>query len=143
VSSISPFGRLMNFGRSASGGNIRFSMRNCSNMVFVVDTPAAASTLTINEANAASGGTSQALAAGLTEYYTQLNGVWTRVTTGIAGAVITVSGSPDLLVVVVNQGALSDTFAYLSPNHSAKATEVVMSELGYARKPANLADVRA
>lgn len=141
MSSINPLGRLMNFGRSASGGNVRFSMRNCSNMIFVVDTPANASTLVIQEANAASGGTAQNLAV-VTEYWTQTNGVWTRLTQA-ASATVTVSGTPDLLAVVVNQGALSDTFCYLSPNHSAKATEVVMSELDYARKPQNLADVRA
>lgn len=143
MSSQEPLGRTFNLGRTASGGNVRFSLRDCAGMSFIVDTPAAASTLTINEANAASGGTSQALASGLTYYYTQTSGVWTRVTTGISGAVITVSGTPDLLYVFVPQGALSDGFSYLSPNHSAKATEVIMGDLDIQRRPANLRNVSA
>lgn len=141
MSSINPLGRTVNFGRSASGGNVRFSLRNCSGVVFLVDTPANASTLTVQECNAASGGTAQNLAA-ITEYFTQTNGVWTRLTQA-AAATVTVSGTPDLLAVYIPQGALSDGFAYLSPNHSAKATEVVMSDLDVQRFPQNLVDVRA
>lgn len=141
MSSINPLGRTFNAGRSASGGNVRFSLRNCSGMVFLVDTPAAASTLTIQECNASSGGTAQNLAA-ITEYFTQTNGVWTRLTQA-AAAVVTVAGTPDLLAVFIPQGALSDGFAFLSPNHSAKATEVIMSDLDVQRLPSNLVDVRA
>lgn len=141
MSSINPLGRLFNLGRSASGGNVRFNLRNNSGMVFVVDTPANASTLTIQECNAATGGTAQNLAA-VTEYFTQTNGVWTRLTQA-AAAVVTVSGTPDLLAVYIPQGALSDGFAYLSANHSAKATEVIMSDLDVQRFAPNLQDVRA
>jgi hypothetical protein len=147
MSSILPLGRTMNFGRSASGGNVRFSLRDVSGVAFVVDTPANASTLTITEQNAASGGTSQALAGGaagtLTFVYTQTNGVWTQVTSGISANVVTVAGTPDLLYVWVPQGALSDGFSYLSGNHSAKAITAVMGDIDVQRKPSNLRDVRA
>lgn len=145
MSSVNPLGRLLNLGRTASGGNVRHSLKNVSGAVFVVDTPANASTLTLKEANASSGGTIQTLTAGPTnaEYYTQTNGVWTRVTSGISNGVITVSGTPDLLAAFVNQGQLSDGFAYVTADHSAKATMVILSDLDVQRKPANLRDVRA
>jgi hypothetical protein len=141
MSSINPLGRLFNLSRTASGGNVRHNLRDASGALFLVDTPANASTLTIKEANASSGGTIQNLAA-VTEYYTSTSGVWTRVTQA-AGAVVTVSGTPDLLAVWVPQGALSDGFAYITADHSAKATEVVLADLDVQRKPANLRDVRA
>lgn len=141
MSSINPLGFKFNLARTASGGNTRFSLRDCSGYTFVVETPAAASTLVIQEANAATGGTAQNLAV-VTEYFTQLNGVWTR-NVQAASATITVSGTPDLLVVFVNQGALSDGFGYLSPNHSAKATIGIACELDVQRTPPNLRDVRA
>lgn len=141
MSSINPLGYRFNAGRSASGGNVRFSLRDCSGITFLVDTPAAASTLTIQEANAATGGTIQNLAV-VTEYFTQVLGVWTRVPQA-AGAVITVAGTPDLVAVFVPQGALSDGFGYLSANHSAKATEAIMCDLDVQRTPPILRDVRA
>lgn len=145
MSSILPLGRTFNLGRTASGGNTRHSLRNASGALFLVDTPANASTLTLKEANAASGGTLQTLTAGPTnaEYYTQTSGVWTRVTAGISNGVITVSGTPDLLAVFVNQGQLSDGFSYVTADHSAKVTTVILADLDVQRKPANLQDVRA
>lgn len=147
MSSILPLGRTMNFGRSASGGNVRFNLRDISGVAFIVDTPANASTLTITEQNAASGGTSQALANGasgsITFVYAQTNGVWTAQAAWASANVVTVSGTPDLLYVWVPQGALSDGFSYVSGNHSAKALTAVMGDLDVQRKPANLRDVRA
>src|SRR6185312_8581377 len=103
-------------------------------------TPAAASTLTVTEANAASGGTSQNIAGGLTpannvRVFTQTSGVWTQQTTGISGAVVTVSGTPDLLYVWVPQGALSDGFGWLTGAHSAKVTTYVTGDIDVARAP--------
>lgn len=141
MSSMNPLGRLFNLGRTASGGNVRHNLRDTSGAVFLVDTPANASTLTVKEANASSGGTIQNLAA-VTEYYTQTSGVWTRVTQA-AGAVVTVSGTPDLLAVYVPQGALSDGFAYITADHSAKPTTIILSDVDVQRKLANMRDVRA
>ena len=148
MSSILPLGRTMNFGRNASAGTTRVALRDCSGVGFLVDTPAAASTFTITEQTLPSGGTSQNLAGGATLannvfVFTQLAGVWTQVTTGISGAVVTVSGTPDLLYVWVPQGALSDGFSYLVGAHSAKVTQYIQGDLEVQRKPANLRDVRA
>lgn len=140
MSSILPLGRTMNFGRNASAGTTRAALRNVSGIGFLVDTPANASTLTITEATAPTGGTSQNLAGGATPannvaVFTQTSGVWTRVTSGISGAVVTVSGTPDLLYVWVPQGALSDGFAYLTGAHSAKVTQYVTGDLDAQRAP--------
>jgi hypothetical protein len=142
MSSIEPLGMLFNLGRNASGGSNRFSLRDYDGAAFFVDTPASASTLTITEANAGTGGTSQALAGGaagsITGYWTQTSGVWTRVTTGISANVITLTGTPDLLYVWISQGALSDGFQYVSASHSAKVTQAVLSPVDIQRRPSNL-----
>lgn len=138
MSSIQPLGRTFNAGYSASGGNKRFSLRNASGMVFLCPNPTTG-TLTIQECNAASGGTAQNLVA-VTEYFTQTSGVWTRLTQA-AAATVTTTGTPDLLAVFVNQGALSDGFAFLSPNHSTVATVAILSDLDVQRLPSNLASV--
>jgi hypothetical protein len=148
MSSILPLGRTMNFGRNASAGTTRVALRDCSGIGFLVDTPAAASTLTVTEQTAATGGTSQAIAGGLTAgsgafVFTQVSGVWTRQTTGIAANVVTVSGTPDLLYVWVPQGLLSDGFAWLVGAHSAKITTYVLGDLDVSRGPASLRNYAA
>jgi hypothetical protein len=147
VSSINPLGFRFNLGRNASGGTNRIQLRDYSGVGFVVDTPANASTLTVTEATAASGGTSQALNGGasgsIPSYYSQTNGVWTLVTSGIAANVITVSGTPDLIYVWVPQGALSDGFNYVSASHSAKALTVITGDVDVARKVTNLRNLYA
>lgn len=146
MSSILPLGRTYNLGRNASGGTNRANLRDISGIGFLVDTPANASTLTITEQNASSGGTSQPLAAGaagsLAFVFSQTSGVWTAQAWASAN-VVTVSGTPDLLFVWVPQGALSDGFSYLTGSHSAKVTNYVMGDLDVQRKPANLRNVYA
>lgn len=148
MSSILPLGRTMNFGRNASAGTTRVSLRDCSGVGFLVDTPAAASTFTVTEQTAATGGTSQAIGGGLTVgtgavVFTQTSGVWTRQTTGIAANVVTVSGTPDLLYVWVPQGALSDGFAWLVGAHSAKVTAYILGDLDVHRAPVTLRNYAA
>lgn len=140
MSSILPLGRTINLGRNASAGTTRAGLRNYSGIAFVVDTPAAASTLTVTEQTAASGGTSQAIAGGLlpatgVRVWTQTSGVWTQQTTGIATNVVTVSGTPDILYVWVPQGALSDGFAWIVGAHSAKITTYILGDVDVQRAP--------
>lgn len=147
MSSILPLGRAYNFGRNANGGSVRVNLRDISGVGFVVDTPTAASTITVTEQNAASGGTSQNLnngaASSIQFVYSQLNGVWTRQTTWAAAQIVTTAGSPDLVYVWIPQGALSDGFNYLSIVHSAKVGLYIFGDLDVQRTPANLRDVRA
>ena len=146
MSSILPLGRSMNFSRSASGGNVRFNLRDCSGIGFLVDLPTTTAT-TITEQNAASGGTSQALANGaagsITFVYAQTAGVWTAQPTWAVNNVVTAVGTVDLVYIWVPQGALSDGFSYLSANNASKPVLAVMGDLDVQRRPSNLRDVRA
>lgn len=155
MSSQLPLGFQLNLGRNANGGTNRVSFRDCSNYLFVVDTPANSSTITLTEANASSGGTSQALGGGTAApvggfgLWTQTNGVWTSVAIvagtnyTISTGVITLSGTPDLAVVWVNQGALSDTFSYYQAVHSAKVGTYIACPIDVMRKPTNLRNIYA
>jgi len=146
MSSILPLGRTMNFGRSASGGNVRFNLRDCSGIGFIVDTPTTTAT-TITEQNAATGGTSQALNGGaagsITQVWSQTNGVWTYQPTWAVANVVTAVGTTDLVYIWIPQGALSDTFNYISANNGSKPVLAVMGDLDVQRRPSNLRDVRA
>lgn len=142
MSSILTLGRTVNLGRNASGGSSRVCLRDVAGVLCIVDTPANSSVLTLTEATATSGGTSQNLASGVTTYFTQTTGVWTRVTQA-AGNTITVSGTPDLLAVYIPQGQLADGFAYLLASHSAKVTNYITGDLDVQRKPENLRNVYA
>lgn len=149
MSSQLPLGFQFNLGRNASGGTNRASFRDCSNYLFVVDTPVTGSTITFTEANATTGGTSQVLANGtgtpIVTYYTQTAGVWSAVTTGyvVATGILTITGTFDQVAVWVNQGALSDGFSYLSASHGTGTFVYIMGDLDVQRFPSNLRDVRA
>jgi Na+/proline symporter len=149
MSSQLPLGFQFNLGRNASGGTNRASFRDCSNYLFVVDTPVTGSTITFTEANATTGGTSQVLANGtgtpIVTYYTQTAGVWSAVTTGyvVATGILTITGTFDQVAVWVNQGALSDGFSYIQAVHSAKATTYIACPLDVMRKPTILRNIYA
>lgn len=139
MSAINPLGRLFNAGTSATTAAVRFSLRDCSGVGFFL-IGATSGNATITEANAASGGTSQNLAQ-ITEYWTQNNGVWTRVTQAAAATVTAATGG--LLFVYIPQGMLSDGFSYVAASHASGSFVAVMSELDVRRYPPNLRDVRA
>lgn len=139
MSSVNPLGRSLNIGYSASGGNVRFSLRDCSGILFVC-VGATSGAITVQECNAASGGTAQNLSA-ITEYWTWNAGVWTRVTQA-AGATFTAAAGA-LCAAYIPQGALSDGFSYLTANHGANAVLAIQADLDVQRTPANLRDNRA
>jgi hypothetical protein len=139
MSAIAGLGREFNLGTSATTANTRFSLKNASGVTFVV-IGATSGNATIQEHNAASGGTSQNLAA-VTEYYTQASGVWTRVTQAAAATVTAATGG--LLAVFVPAGALSDGFTHISISHASASAVVILHDLAVQRKPANLASVTA
>lgn len=136
---MNTLGRLFNAGVSITTANQRFSLRDCSGITFFV-VGATTGAVTIQEANAPTGGTIQNLAV-ITEYYTQNNGVWTRVTQAAAATATAATGG--LLSVFVPQGALSDGFGYLAASHGTGTILAVMADLDVRRFPPNLRDVRA
>jgi hypothetical protein len=142
VSSINPLGRLLNATASVTTTAKRVNLRNCSGVLFLVTNASAATAVTIQEANAATGGTSQNLAA-ITEYWTQnaTGGVWTRVTQAAAATATTVANTGALLAVYIPQGALSDGFSYLTASHATGSIVYIISDLDVQRFPSNLQDV--
>ena len=137
MSSILPLGRRFNLATSATTAGVRVNLRNASGVLFVL-IGATSGNATISEANAASGGTSQSLAA-ITEYYTQASGVWTRTTQAAAATFTATTGG--LAAAWVPQGALSDGFSWLSASHSSGSFVYIIGDLDVARKVANLASV--
>ena len=140
MSSINPLGRTVNLATSATTAGVRVNLRQASGILFVL-IGATSGNATISEANAASGGTSQSLANGITEYYTQNNGVWTRTTQAAAATFTATTGG--LAAAYVSQGLLSDGFPYVSASHSSGSFVYVLSDLNVQRLMSNLADVRA
>lgn len=145
MSSILPLGRTQNATGSVTTAAKRVSLRDCSGVGFYLINAGAATTITITEANAASGGTSQTL-AGTFSYWTQAatGGVWIAGVGGVNGTSITsVNDTAALLYVFIPQGALSDGFSYLAASHATGSFVYVLGDLNVQRTPTNLRNVTA
>jgi hypothetical protein len=150
VSSILALGRTYNALVSVTTSARRISLRDCAGVGFFVVNASAATTLTINECNAPTGGTSQLLAGGVAAtltYWTQPapgTAVWTAGAGGVNGTSInTIASTSALLYVFVAQGALSDGFNYLSASHATGTILYMAGDLDVMRKPVNLRDLTA
>lgn len=132
-------GRLFNAATSATTAGVRVNLENAAAVTFVL-IGATSGAATISESNAASGGTTQSLAK-ITQYYTQVNGVWTKVTQAAAATVTAATGG--LLAVHVSANSLSDGFKYLSASHSAGSFVYLLHDLEVMRTPENLKAVTA
>lgn len=144
MSSILPLGRQYNLTSSVTTAAIRTSLKDCSGIGFYIVGASAATTATITEANAASGGTSQTL-AGTFNYWTQASGtsVWTAGVGGVNGtSITTVAAAAAALYVFIPQGALSDGFSYLACSHATGTSVYIMGDLDVQRKVTNLSNVR-
>lgn len=136
MSSIEQLGRQFNLATSATTAAVRVNLQNYAGCGFVL-IGATSGNATISEANAASGGTNQALAT-TTRYYTcSAAGIWTQVTQAAASTVTAVAGG--LLYVYVPQGALSDGFKYLSISHATGSFVYILGDADVQRRVANLA----
>lgn len=132
-------GRCFNAATSATTAKVRVNLENAAAVTFIL-IGATAGAATIREANAASGGTEQDLAR-ITQYYTQNNGVWTKVTQAAAATVTAATGG--LLAVHVSANSLSDGFKYLCATHSTGSFVYLLHDLEVQRTPANLKAVTA
>lgn len=128
-------GRVFNVATSATTAAARVRMHDAGSISFVL-IGATSGAATIQEANAASGGTAQDLAV-ITEYFTQASGVWTRRTQAAAATVTAVTGG--LLVVEIRSEQLSDGFKWLTASHSAGSFVAIAYDLAVQRAPAALA----
>lgn len=145
MSSILPLGRSYNTLSSVTTAVRRVSLRDCSGVGFLIVGASAATTATISEQTAASGGTSQTL-AGTFPYWTQAagTGVWTAGVGGVNGtSITTIASTAASLYVFIPQGALSDGFSYLACSHATGTSVYILGDLDVKRKPTNLRDVTA
>lgn len=128
-------GRRYNAATSATTAAVRVRLHD-ANTATIFCIGATSGAVTIQEANAASGGTAQDLAI-FTEYFRQNSGVWTRVTQA-AGATVT-AGTGGLLAVEVDATQLSDGFKWITASHSAGSFVIITADLAVQRAPAALA----
>ena len=146
MSSINPFGRLINSTASVTTAAKRVSLRNASGCLIYLVGSTGATAMTITEANAATGGTSQAcpgIAIG-TQYWTQATGtgVWTLTATTVASQITTsIAAAGAMHAIWVPGGALSDGFSYIAASHATGTMIMNLMDLGVQRKPASLQDV--
>ena len=132
-------GRAFNLGTSATTAKVRVNLKNHAG-VGIVLIGATSGNATINECNAASGGTEQALAC-VTRYYTQASGLWTKVTQAAASTVTAVAGG--LLYVYIPATSLSDGFTYIDATHASGSFVYILGDPVVMRAPASLAAVTA
>lgn len=132
-------GRLLNLATSATTSAVRVNLEHARGVTFVL-IGATSGNATITEANAASGGTSQNLAV-VTRYYTQNNGVWTKVTQAAAATVTAATGG--LLAVYIGAVQLSDGFKWVAISHASGSFVYILHDLAVQRAPANLKAVTA
>lgn len=132
-------GRVFNLATSATTAKTRVNLKDATAVTFVL-IGATSGNATINECNAASGGTEQALAK-VTQYYTQASGVWTKVTQAAASTVTAATGG--LLAVTIGAPMLSDGFNYVDITHASGSFVYILHDLHVQRAPANLANVTA
>lgn len=145
MSSILPLGRDYNATCSVTTAVKRVSLRDCSGVGFLIVNASAATTATISESTAASGGTRQTL-AGTFSYWTMASGagVWTAGAGGVNGtSITTIAAVGALLYVFIPMGALSDGFSYLDCSHATGTSVYLLGELNVQRKVLNLRDVTA
>lgn len=139
MSSIEQLGRDFNLFTSATTAAPRFNLRDAAGVTIVL-IGATSGNATIQECNAASGGTAQNLAT-ITRYYTQASGVWTQTTQAAAATFTAVTGG--LAAVYIPQGALSDGFTYLTASHGTGSFVYILGELDVQRRPQNIRTVTA
>lgn len=123
-------GDLFNLATSATTAKTRVNMQNATGVTFVC-IGATSGAVTINECNAASAGTEQALTA-TGDWWTQASGVWTK------GSGTPTAATGGLLAIYVSAVSMSDGFSYLDASHSAGSFVYILHGLESRRDPANL-----
>src|SRR6266496_665462 len=139
MSAMLNLGRLFNGGVSPTTQKNRFNMRDCDVVTIWMIGATSTANLTLNECNAATGGTEQALAV-ITQYWTQASATaptaWTRVTQAAASTVPGINGG--VTAFEVSAVSLSDGFKYLDVTHATGTMIFVLHDLDVKRTPENL-----
>ena len=129
-------GRLFNCGVSPTTTKNRFNMRDAVSCGILLVGATGTQNLTLNECNAATGGTEQALAV-ITQYWTQASATaptaWTRVTQAAASTVPSINGG--LTYFEVSAVSMSDGFHYLDATHANATMVFIINGLAVHRAP--------
>jgi len=136
MAQILGLGNRFNVGVSPTTQKNRFNMRDADVVTIVMVGATAATNLTLNECNAASAGTEQALAV-VTTYWTQASATaptaWTKVTQAAASTVPSINGG--LTVFEVSAVSMSDGFKYLDVTHATATMVFILNALDVRRSP--------
>jgi hypothetical protein len=139
MSAMIGLGRLYNVGVSPTTTKNRYNLENTDCVGVLLVGASAATNATVNECNAASGGTEQALAV-VTTYWTQAvataPAAWTKVTQGAASTVPSINGG--VTYFEVSAVSLSDGFKYLDVTHATATIVFILHDLDVKRTPENL-----
>jgi len=132
-------GYLYNLGGSVTTAKNRFNLENADAVGILMVGATAATNATVNECNAASGGTEQALAV-VTTYWTQAAiatpTAWTKVPQAAASTVPSINGG--LTYFEVSAVSLSDGFKYIDVTHATATMVFILHGLEVMRAPENL-----
>ena len=132
-------GYRFNIGVSVTTQKNRFNMRDADVATIVLVGATNTTNCTLNECNAATAGTEQALAV-ITTYWTQASAsaptAWTKVTQAAASTVPTINGG--LTVFEVSGVSMSDGFKYLDVTHANATAVFILNALDVRRTPENL-----
>src|SRR5260221_14519139 len=139
MSQMLGIGRPFTLGVSPTTQKNRYNMR-AYDMVGVLMVGSTGTTnATLNECNAATGGTEQALAV-ITQYWTQASATaptaWTRVTQAAASTVPGINGG--VTYFEVSGVSMSDGFKYIDVNHSTATMVLILNGLDVRRAPESL-----
>jgi hypothetical protein len=139
MSAMLGLGRLFNMGVSITTAKSRFNLEDAGVVGILMVGASAVTNLTLNECNAATGGTEQALAV-VTTYWTQAAAAtptaWTKVTQAAASTVPSINGG--LTYFEVSAVSLSDGFKYVDTTHATATMIYVLHGLQIKRAPENM-----
>jgi hypothetical protein len=131
-------GRLFNARISTTTAALTVGMKDAS-AVTIFGTSTGAGDVTFTQRTGADA-TGSSAALPITVYYTQTNGVWTRVTQTADDAF---AMNVTLWAVPINNTQLSDGYKYVTASAAAGTLFLVKHDLTAPRTPANLPDIRA
>ena len=139
MSAMLGIGRLYNLGVSATTQKNRYNMRDADMIGVLMVGSTGTTNLTLNECNAATGGTEQALAV-ITQYWTQASATaptaWTRVTQAAASTVPGINGG--VTYFEVSGVSMSDGFKYIDVTHATATMVLILNGLDVRRAPESL-----
>src|SRR5258706_4950018 len=139
MSAVMGIGRLYNLGVSPTTTKNRYNMRDADMIGVLMVGSTGTTNATLNECNAATGGTEQALAV-ITQYWTQASATaptaWTRVTQAAASTVPGINGG--VTYFEVSGVSMSDGVKDIDATHANATMVFILNGLDVRRTPENL-----